>query len=144
MSTTVTETVSAFRKLELRGPYGNFFRTVSTAEPRQATAEEIPVIDISGIYGDLSERTQLAAEIKTAVERYGFFYIKNHGIPKEIIQKAEKQARAFFKQQVDQKEKAGSHLSKYFNGWSKPNSRQVSPSESIGRIPVTHILKPIF
>lgn len=133
MSTTITETACSFQKLEVRGPYGNFFRTVSTAEPREATIDEIPIIDISGLYGGVEERRELAASITAAVTGYGFFYIKNHGISKDIIQAAEKQAKTFFNQPEDRKQLVDMKLSKHFNGWTRPHTRRVSPGESAGK-----------
>jgi isopenicillin N synthase-like dioxygenase len=65
---------------------------VSTAPPRDCNNDEIPIIDISGIYGDADARTELAAQFKSAAVGTGFFYIKNHGIDEEIIKTAEKQA----------------------------------------------------
>ncbi|PGH07093.1 hypothetical protein AJ79_06371 [Helicocarpus griseus UAMH5409] len=64
------------------------YRKVSTAEPRNATSEEIPVIDISGIFGTLEERKQLAAAVKKAAEMYGFFHIRNHDIANNVISDA--------------------------------------------------------
>lgn len=115
MSTTVTETLPTTIELELRGPDGYVLHTVSTAEPRDATPEEIPLIDIAGLYGDLESRKQLAAQIKAAVEGYGFFYIKNHGIPSEIIENAARQTKIFFRQSDEKKEPASTVLSKFNN-----------------------------
>ena len=93
MSTTITETApNSTYKLELRTAYGPVFREVSTAAPRECKVGEIPVIDISGIDGDIAAKTKLASEIKKAAEGTGFFYIKNHGIDEQIIQNAHDRA----------------------------------------------------
>jgi hypothetical protein len=89
---TETTPAPAFTRLELRTAYGPAYRQVSTAPPRDCRSDEIPVIDITDIYGDLEARTKLAAQIKNAAMDTGFFYIKNHGINTEVIEKAHKQA----------------------------------------------------
>lgn len=92
MSVIVTETAPSFTMLELASAYGPVYREVSTAAPRDCTADEIPLIDFSAAYGDLAARTKLASEIKGAAENTGFFYIKNHGISSEVIERAHQQA----------------------------------------------------
>ncbi|CAK7206913.1 hypothetical protein SEUCBS139899_009720 [Sporothrix eucalyptigena] len=129
MSTTTTKTAHGTYQLQLRTLDGNVVRAVSTEAPRLATAEEIPVIDIVRLYGDLAARKELAVEVKAAVETYGFFYIKNHGIPEEVIENASKQARIFFCQSRDKKEAASTAHSKFFNGWFDVHSRKTNPGE---------------
>lgn len=132
MSTTTTTTTTSppgTYQLQLRTLDGNVVRTVSTEEPRLATAAEIPVIDIARLYGDFEARKDLAAEVKKAVETYGFFYIKNHGIPEEVIENAGRHAKLFFRQPRDKKEPASTLHSKFFNGWFDVHTRRTSPAE---------------
>lgn len=79
-------------KLLLRSFDGVTHRLVSKKEPRDCTAEEIPVVDLTGIDGDLDSRLAVARGILRAAETAGFFYIQNHGIPEETIQKARRRA----------------------------------------------------
>ena len=130
-TTTETTTTPSFTKLELRTAYGPVYRDVLTTAPREANADEIPLIDISGLYGDLSARKQLAEHIKHAAENTGFFYIKNHGIDQSIIQEAQTQAKQFFAQGDEKKEIVSKNKSKYFNGWSAKKTAHASPSESL-------------
>ncbi len=88
----MTEATPSFTTLELRSAYGPVYRQVSTAPPRECTPDEIPIIDMSGAFGDFQARSSLASEIKAASQSIGFFYIKNHGISTEIIEKAHEQA----------------------------------------------------
>lgn len=81
-TTTTTTTPPGTYQLQLRTLDGNVVRTVSTEAPRLATAAEIPVIDIARLYGDFEARKQLATEVKTAVETYGFFYVKTTASPR--------------------------------------------------------------
>ena len=89
MSTTITQTAPSVQKLELTTAYGPVYRDVSTAPPRDATPEEIPIIDISGLYGDAEARLRLSGEIKKAAMTNGFFYIKNHGIDDTVIEESD-------------------------------------------------------
>jgi hypothetical protein len=94
MSTTVKEK-PATTKLELRTAYGPVFRDVLDTPPRDCTADEIPIIDLSPLYSsELKDRVELAKVIKNAAVNTGFFYIKNHGIKEEIIANAKKQLLA--------------------------------------------------
>lgn len=91
-TTTVPPSTS---KLELRTAYGPVFRDVLNTPPRDCTAEEIPIIDLSAMYSEkLEDRKQLAQEIRVSAENTGFFYIKNHGIKEQTIANAKKQLLA--------------------------------------------------
>lgn len=82
-------------KLELRTAYGPVFRDVLNTLPRDCTAEEIPIIDLSPLASSkLEDRKKLAKEIRAAAVNTGFFYIKNHGIDEKIIANAKKQLLA--------------------------------------------------
>lgn len=138
MSTTTTQTIEEtqkpeFAQLELVTALGPVYRLVSLNPPRDAAPEEVPVIDISGLYGDFTARKELAAKIGAACRSYGFFYIKNHGIPEEMIANAKLQALNFFRQPAELKDKASDRHSKFSNGWSALRSRRVSPGESAGK-----------
>lgn len=88
MSITETETAPSFTTIELQTPYGPDHRRVSTKLPRDSRSDEIPIIDISGIYDSADERVKLASQIKDAAENSGFFYVKNHGIDVAVINQA--------------------------------------------------------
>jgi isopenicillin N synthase-like dioxygenase len=51
------------------------------------TFEEIPVISFAKINGTLEERKQLAEEVRAASADIGFFYIKDSGIPDDLVGK---------------------------------------------------------
>lgn len=72
---------------------GFTFRDVSTRPPRDCTPEEVPIIDLGGINGDLSARRALAKTILHAAETTGFFYIKNHGVPEATIRDAHERTK---------------------------------------------------
>ena len=83
-------------KLELRTAYGPVFRDVLSTPPRECTADEIPIIDLSPLYSaKLEDRQELAKTVRSAAVNTGFFYIKNHGIDEKTIADAKKQLLAF-------------------------------------------------
>lgn len=67
------------------------------AEVTRIAAGEIPVIDLAGTL------PQAAAEMLRASETSGFFYVKNHGVERELIDAVSTQAREFFARAPQQK-----------------------------------------
>lgn len=116
-------------KLELKSAFGPVYRDVLPTPPREATEDEIPVIDISGVRGDLAARKALARRIRHAAENTGFFYIKNHGISDGIISDALNSSKAFFAQPEEKKELVSKSRGKYFTGYSRKATASVNPSE---------------
>lgn len=68
---------------------------MSTAPPRECNPSEIPLIDLSNISGDLADRTNIANQVRDAATKLGFFYVKNHGIEEQVIEKARIQATRY-------------------------------------------------
>ena len=92
-SQTTTVTSPGRKILTLDSSHGTVYREVSSAPPRAATAEEIPIIDLSLISSEsLDDRKSIALKIKTAAENTGFFYIHNHGIEEKVIEGAKSSA----------------------------------------------------
>ncbi|KAK9799919.1 hypothetical protein SCARD494_01712 [Seiridium cardinale] len=120
----------AYTTIELLTPQGPEFRQVSTAAPRPPTADEMPLIDLSSIDGDLEARKALALKIKAAAENTGFFYIHNHGIPERLIQDALDQMKQFFSQPLSEKEKASFRVSGHSSGYHGLKSGQINKTES--------------
>ena len=75
MSQVVTET-EANNPLVIKLQNGQ----VLHVESNEATdADEIPVIDVGGIYSEkLEDRQAVADKIREAAHRIGFFYVVNH------------------------------------------------------------------
>lgn len=70
---------------------------MSYAEARRIDVGEIPVIDVAPLAtGDRSGLAQVAAAMLAAAEGVGFFYVRNHGIPQDLIGRVDAMARAFF------------------------------------------------
>ena len=86
---TSTATKPGRKTLTLDSSHGKVYREISDAPPRAATAEEIPIIDLSRIQSrTLEDRMNIALQIKSAAENSGFFYIENHGVNDDVIEKA--------------------------------------------------------
>ncbi|KAK6169474.1 hypothetical protein SNE40_020522 [Patella caerulea] len=97
-------------------------------------ATTIPVIDFQH-YGLQVENTQtvtdedlkqLGEEIHEAFRTIGFCYIKNHGIPQEMIDKAFKISKDFFDLPVDTKTKVKRSVDSN-NGWVSPGRESLNP-----------------
>jgi isopenicillin N synthase-like dioxygenase len=69
-----------------------------------SAAAEIPIIDFAGARaGDPAGMRRIAAEIHRACTTVGFFYIADHGIPAETIERVAAAAREFFAFPVETK-----------------------------------------
>ncbi|EAL21748.1 hypothetical protein CNBC4500 [Cryptococcus deneoformans B-3501A] len=59
----------------------------------------IPVIDLSDAQSpSLQKRKAVAAEIRNACLNAGFFYVKNHGVPLQVVDRTFEQSKEFFNQ----------------------------------------------
>lgn len=73
--------------------------------------KSIPTIDLADIDSpDLSKRKRIAKEIYDACYCCGFFYVKNHGIPQEIVGQTFGTLKQFFS--LDQETKMDAHVQK--------------------------------
>lgn len=60
-------------------------------------ADEIPIIDVSGIHSDnIDDRRAVAERVREACHRIGFFYMINHGIDQKYTDSTFEQAKRFF------------------------------------------------
>lgn len=124
---------ATYTTVQLLTPNGIQHRRVSTAPPRPATADEIPLIDLQPINGDAAARKALAAKVRAAAESNGFFYVYNHGIPEELIQSALVHAKEFFAQPQTEKEKVSFHKSGAQScGYHGVGTTQINSKETKG------------
>lgn len=73
------------KELTLLTVNGPTTRTISSKASRDCTPDEVPIIDLASLWGDLNAREALGRDIHSACEGPGFFYVKNHGIFKTSI-----------------------------------------------------------
>ncbi|XAR61445.1 Gibberellin 2-beta-dioxygenase [Bertholletia excelsa] len=76
-------------------PSPNSLRTKKTR------AVGIPIIDLS------LDRSILSEKVVQACEEYGFFKVVNHGVPRDIIARMEKEGSDFFAKSTSEKQQAG-------------------------------------
>jgi isopenicillin N synthase-like dioxygenase len=66
--------------------------------------DSIPIIDIADLaHADLARRTAVAAQIRGACERVGFFYVRNHGLPRSLEDAVYRAAQEFFALPAEEK-----------------------------------------
>ncbi|MDE2239416.1 MAG: isopenicillin N synthase family oxygenase, partial [Rhodospirillales bacterium] len=112
-----------------------------------AQLDAIPVIDIAPL---LAGDDAPAEAIGRACREIGFFYIKNHGIPQELIDRVYENARHFFALPPEEKEKTAIEHSACHRGWFRVGGENLDPAKQkrtgdlkegfkIGRdLPLTH------
>lgn len=125
--------MSTVTKLELRTALGPVYRDVLPHPPRDCTADEVPVVDLAPIFSeDIADRKRVAAQLRAAATNNGFFYVKNHGIPQEIIARCKQQVLDFMRQPQEKKDLVDSRkLSKFFNGYLGKSKTKISRSETV-------------
>ncbi|CAG8959412.1 hypothetical protein HYFRA_00001310 [Hymenoscyphus fraxineus] len=122
-------------KLELRTALGRVYRDVLTTPPRDCTEEEIPVISLAPLFledDDLGKeaKRKLAKRIRNAAVETGFFYVRDHGIPMEVVERARGEGMRFFRQSEGVKGRVRQGLSRGFNGWKEASQTNISPGET--------------
>ena len=72
----------------------NIFKAHAVKDP-EAIARAIPVIDLAPAFAGGSGLERVAAQVREASERVGFFYVKGHGVPQATIDGAFAASREF-------------------------------------------------
>ena len=73
---------------------------------RRGTSDTVPVIDFSPMWSSrLEERRTIAPTLRRACKEVGFFYLRGHGIPGAVIDRAHAAMRKFFALPVEEKMK---------------------------------------
>jgi isopenicillin N synthase-like dioxygenase len=75
--------------------------TSKHADHVQETA--LPLIDISRLHGNATERQAMLAELRKASLDTGFFYITGHGVPPALIAQMFAQSKTFFGRPMEEK-----------------------------------------
>lgn len=103
---------------------------------RQVAQDYIPVIDISGLLGNEPGAAEdVAQRIMEASTRIGFFYVKGHGIPEQVIEAASRGMRDYFALPATIKAEHPVNTSQ--RGWMATGVARLEGSK-------THDLKEIF
>lgn len=93
----------------------------------------IPTIDLAGLDGPQASRKRIADEIYNACHECGFFYIKNHGIPQEVISETFELLKRFFA--LDKEIKMDAHVQKNpaIRGYEPMLETRLDPRTAGGR-----------
>lgn len=79
----------------------------------------IPVINVAGIFSDkLEDRRAVAAKIRDACIRVGFFYVEDHGIPEEIVDNVFDLGKKFFDLSFEEKMRIFINNSPNYRGYT--------------------------
>src|SRR3954469_18835538 len=74
------------------------------AEVKDIETSDIPIIDVAPLFEAGSAGVSgVAARMLEASERIGFFYVRNHGVPRSVIDATVGEAFAFFRQPQEAK-----------------------------------------
>lgn len=93
----------------------------------------LPILDYAQFAAGGAEREQFLKNLRFAAHEIGFFYLKNHGIPQDLIQRAQALSKAFFSLPIEEKKKIHMSNSPHFRGYTnihdeitreKPDSRE--------------------
>lgn len=78
-----------------------------TEQTRKAAEEEtVPILDLAPyLNGEEGAREQTAADLRHLQENLGYYYIVNHGVPADLIERTFEKAAAFFSLPEDEKRK---------------------------------------
>ncbi len=74
-------------------------------EACRVSPSSLPIIDISGLAGTRpADRLAVARELRRACLEKGFFYVRNHGIPEDLVTRVFSESRKFFALPLTEKE----------------------------------------
>ena len=86
----------------------------------------LEVIDVAGLRDkDPAAIGRIAKEIGTACRDIGFFYVRNHGIPQDLMNGVFAAAKEFFSQPLDRKQAISIAKSKHNRGYAGVSSERL-------------------
>jgi isopenicillin N synthase-like dioxygenase len=86
----------------------------SGLEARRASLDQIPILDLAPMFhGDAEAKARLAADLFRACTNIGFFYVRHHLVPQEVIDATFAAAERYFAQ--DLPAKTAHHVSRSTN-----------------------------
>ncbi|MER8587036.1 isopenicillin N synthase family oxygenase [Mesorhizobium sp. M1338] len=97
---------------------------------KRESFDKIPLVDIAPLL-DGSNGYRVAKEIRWALSNTGFMYVKNHGIPQELVDSVFDVSRRFFDLPMSQKMEL--HVSKSnvaFRGYIEPFGENTDPGRT--------------
>ncbi|KAH9889734.1 putative isopenicillin N synthetase [Xylariomycetidae sp. FL2044] len=89
-------------------------RTISSDTARRADFNEIPLISLK------APKEELISQLRDACTRVGFFYIKDHDVAQDKIERLFKTAESFFAQSAEEKNRINYKKSRILRGYEPP------------------------
>ncbi|KAF9382525.1 hypothetical protein CPB97_007120, partial [Podila verticillata] len=90
------------------------------------TGPTIPIVDFNLFASDPEE---CARQIGEASQNIGFFYLKNHGVPKDLVDRMFRDSEAFFQQPL--RNKTGHLIGPHNIGYSPMKSERLDPEHQV-------------
>lgn len=104
--------------------------TDSRLASRQTAFSEIPIIDIGPLV-DGSDPRGIARKIGDVCEQVGFFYVKNHGVPMDLVAGMYSATRRFFDLPLETKQRLNvAHSGPTLRGYIPPYGENADPNNS--------------
>jgi isopenicillin N synthase-like dioxygenase len=97
-------------------------------EAVKVSPASLPVIDIGGLSSaDPADGKAVGAKLREACLDKGFFYIKNHGVPEDLVRDVFAEAAAFFALPVEEKAEVDKSKSKANRGYEPLQGQTLEP-----------------
>jgi isopenicillin N synthase-like dioxygenase len=104
--------------------------TDSRLASRHTAFSEIPIIDIAPLF-DGSDPEGVARKIGDVCEKVGFFYVKNHGVPLDLVERMYSATRQFFELPLETKERLHvANSGPTLRGYIPPYGENADPKNS--------------
>ena len=97
---------------------------------KQTAFHEIPIIDVAALV-DGSDPDSVARRIGESCEQVGFFYVKNHGVPSELVERMYSATEELFELPEEAKNKV--HVAKSgptVRGYIPPSAENADPTKT--------------
>ncbi|KAF9019957.1 Clavaminate synthase-like protein [Hymenopellis radicata] len=104
---------------------------VESASKANTSFSAIPVIDLSTIHSsDATSRKLLANQLRDACINVGFFYVRNHGIPEQVVSSFISESKEYFSMPLDYKMQLENKKTPNFKGYSPLLSGNNDPNNN--------------
>ncbi len=101
-----------------------------TLRAERLPLESIPVIDLAPLlHGDPADRRRVALEMGKACRDIGFFYIRQHGIPRDLIEHTFREIKRFFDLPPERKREIAIERSACHRGYFALGGENLDPAK---------------
>ncbi|WP_338555956.1 isopenicillin N synthase family oxygenase [Erwinia sp. E_sp_B04_7] len=82
----------------------------------------LPVLDLSHLQGDKTQRQTFLNELSKSAREVGFFYLINHGVDQQLSADVQRVSRQFFALPEEEKQQVAMFHSPHFRGYNRAGS----------------------